>query len=156
MIFNWPILLMPLHIVFIELVIDPACSMAFKAEPAEPGIIQKKTASQRREAFRSFNRIYRPSSGRQSLIGSASRILFSMRSGHTAEDARTIAFATLVVGNVVLIWANRSAGNTVLESRENRNPALWLVTFGSTSDPFHGSVCAVPKNTLPALGSAPE
>ena len=54
-----------------------------------------------------------------------------MRSGHTAEDARTLAFTTLVVGNVALIWANRSARNTVLESRENQNPALWLVTFGS-------------------------
>ena len=62
--------------------------------------------------------------------------VFSMRSGHTAEDARTIAFTTLVVGNVVLIWANRSVRKTVLEARENRNPALWLVTFGSTATLF--------------------
>ena len=44
--------------------------------------------------------------------------VFSMRSGHTAEDARTIAFTTLVVGNVVLIWANRSVRKTVLELRK--------------------------------------
>jgi P-type Ca2+ transporter type 2C len=38
-IFNWPILLMPLHIVFFELIVDPACSIAFEAEAEEPGIM---------------------------------------------------------------------------------------------------------------------
>jgi len=50
-IFNWPILLMPLHIVFIELIIDPACSMAFEAEPAEPGIMQRKPRAQDARLF---------------------------------------------------------------------------------------------------------
>ena len=59
-----------------------------------------------------------------------------MRSGHTSDDARAIAFATLVVGNLVLIWANRSATKTVLETRENRNSAVWLVTLGTTATLF--------------------
>ena len=135
-IFNWPILLMPLHIVFIELIIDPACSMAFEAEPAEPGIMQRKPRAKDARLFdRSTVFI-----GLLQAVGLLLAVLltfaFSMRSGHTAVDARTIAFITLVVGNVVLIWANRSARKTVLESRENRNPALWLVTFGSTATLF--------------------
>ena len=49
-IFGWPILLMPLHIVFIELIIDPACSMAFEAEPEEPGIMRRKPRAKRRDS----------------------------------------------------------------------------------------------------------
>ena len=132
-IFNWPILLMPLHIVFIELIIDPACSMAFEAEPAEPGIMQRKPRAQDARLFDRSTVFIGLLQGVGLLLAVLLTFVFSMRSGHTAEDTRTIAFATLVVGNVVLIWANRSARNTVLESRENRNPALWLVTFGSTA-----------------------
>ena len=135
-IFNWPILLMPLHIVFIELIIDPACSMAFEAEPAEPGIMQRKPRAKDARLFDRSTVFIGLLQGVGLLLAVLLTFVFSMRSGHTAEDARTIAFTTLVVGNVVLIWANRSARKTVLESRENRNPALWLVTFGSTATLF--------------------
>jgi Ca2+-transporting ATPase len=33
---GWPLILLPVHIVFLELIIDPACSIAFEAEPGEP------------------------------------------------------------------------------------------------------------------------
>ena len=135
-IFNWPILLMPLHIVFIELIIDPACSMAFEAEPAEPGIMQRKPRAQDARLFDRPTVFIGLLQGVGLLLAVLLTFVFSMRSGHTAENARTIAFTTLVVGNIVLIWANRSVRKTVLESREDRNPALWLVTFGSTATLF--------------------
>ena len=39
--FGWPVLLFPLHIVIMELLIDPACSLAFEAEPDEPGLMRQ-------------------------------------------------------------------------------------------------------------------
>ena len=155
-IFNWPILLMPLHIVFIELIIDPACSMAFEAEPAEPGIMQRKPRAKDARLFDRSTVFIGLLQGVGLLLAVLLTFVFSMRSGHTAEDARTIAFTTLVVGNVVLIWANRSARKTVLESRENRNPALWLVTFGSTATLFVVLYVPYLRITFPVLGSAPE
>ena len=155
-IFNWPILLMPLHIVFIELIIDPACSMAFEAEPAEPGIMQRKPRAKDARLFDRSTVFIGLLQGVGLLLAVLLTFVFSMRSGHTAEDARTIAFTTLVVGNVVLIWANRSARKTVLESRENRNPALWLVTFGSTATLFVVLYVPYLRITFPVLCSAPE
>lgn len=38
---QWPIILMPVHIVFLELIIDPACSISFEAEPGKPGLMQR-------------------------------------------------------------------------------------------------------------------
>jgi P-type Ca2+ transporter type 2C len=132
-IFNWPILLMPLHIVFIELIIDPACSMAFEAEPAEPGIMLRRPRAADARLFDRSTVFVGLLQGVGLFMAVLATFLFSMRSGHTSEDARTIAFTTLVFGNVALIWANRSAMKTVLETRENRNPALLLVTFGTIS-----------------------
>jgi len=135
-VFNWPLLLMPLHIVFIELIIDPACSMAFEAEPAEPGIMQRRPRARDARLFDRSTVVLGLLQGSGLLLAVLMTFVFSMRSGHTSDDARAIAFTTLVVGNLALIWANRSAVKTVLESRENRNPALWLVTLGTMTTLF--------------------
>ena len=57
--------------------------------------------------------------------------VLAMRWGHAVADARAVAFATLVAGNLALIWANRSASETVLEGVPHRNSALWMVTTGT-------------------------
>ncbi|WP_296871026.1 cation-translocating P-type ATPase [Tibeticola sp.] len=38
---HWPVLLLPLHIVLLELLIDPACAVVFEAEPAAPDVMQR-------------------------------------------------------------------------------------------------------------------
>ena len=38
---GWPLILMPIHILFLQLIIDPACSLVFEAEPEEPGIMRR-------------------------------------------------------------------------------------------------------------------
>jgi P-type Ca2+ transporter type 2C len=129
--FNWPILLMPLHIVFLELIVDPACSIAFEAEPEEPGIMRRKPRS---EDARLFGRSTLTAGVLQGLglfVAVLAAFVLALRWGHPAEDARAIAFTALVAGNLALIWSNRSALSTVLETRSTRNPALWLVTLGT-------------------------
>ena len=57
--------------------------------------------------------------------------VLALRWGHAPDDARAIAFTTLVAGNLALIWSNLSDLSTVLERPGTRNPALWLVTLGT-------------------------
>src|SRR6185369_15958424 len=38
---GWPLVLLPVHIVFLELIIDPACSIAFEAEPEEADLMER-------------------------------------------------------------------------------------------------------------------
>jgi Ca2+-transporting ATPase len=52
-----PVLLLPLHIVFLELIIDPVCSTAFDAEPAEKGLM-KRPPRARDEVFFSVQKIF--------------------------------------------------------------------------------------------------
>ena len=41
LVLDWPLVLTPVHIVFLELIIDPACSIAFEAEPAEVNVMNR-------------------------------------------------------------------------------------------------------------------
>lgn len=38
---KWPLVLLPVHIVFLELIIDPACSVAFEAEAEEANVMRR-------------------------------------------------------------------------------------------------------------------
>jgi P-type Ca2+ transporter type 2C len=131
--FNWPILLLPLHIVFFELIVDPACSIAFEAESEEPGIMQRKP---RHEYSRLFSRSTIEVGllqGLGLLFAVLAAFVFAVRWEHAPEDARAIAFTALVAGNLALIWANRSTIRTVLKTVRTPNTALWMVTLGSTA-----------------------
>jgi Ca2+-transporting ATPase len=55
----------------------------------------------------------------------------SLQRGQGADEARTLTFATLVIGNLWLILANRSWSTTLLASLRTPNPALWWVIGGT-------------------------
>jgi P-type Ca2+ transporter type 2C len=98
--FNWPILLMPLHIVFIELIVDPACSIAFEAEREEPRIMRKKPRNPDARLFGRSTLLLGILQGLGLFISVLAAFLLALRWGHTEEDARAIAFTTLAVGKL--------------------------------------------------------
>src|SRR6185436_19041381 len=51
LIFGWPLLLFPVHVVFLEFVIDPACSIAFEAEPSEDDAMARPPRDPREALF---------------------------------------------------------------------------------------------------------
>jgi Ca2+-transporting ATPase len=129
--FGLPLVLMPLHIVFLELVIDPACSTAFESEPAHPQIMNRPP---RNPKSRLFDRRMITSAVFQGLILFAivlGAFVISLYRGQTEIDARAISFTTLVLGNLALIWANRSRTRTIPEMLLSRNTPLWAVTGGA-------------------------
>jgi len=128
---NWPILLMPLHIVVLELIVDPACSIAFEAEPEEPGIMSRKPRSKQARLFGGSTLTAGVLQGLGVLIAVLAAFALAVHRGRAPEYARAIAFTALVAGNLALIWGNRDALRTVLETRGTRNPALWLVTIAT-------------------------
>ena len=92
--FGLPLVLMPLHIVFLELVIDPACSIAFESEPAHPRIMNRLP---RHPKSRLFNRSMITSAVFQGLLLFAivlGAFVISLYQGQTEADARAISFTT--------------------------------------------------------------
>ncbi len=140
--FGWPLLLMPVHIVFLELIIDPACSTAFEAEPEEADVMRRRPRDPAKPLFD------RHMVGVGLLQGicvlAAVLAVFAIAiARHQGEGTvRALVFATLILCNLGLIWVNRSWTRTILETLKFRNVALWLVTGGALT--FLGLALSVP------------
>ncbi|HET8733215.1 MAG TPA: cation-translocating P-type ATPase, partial [Anaeromyxobacteraceae bacterium] len=130
---GWPLVLFPVHIVLVELVIDPACSMAFEAEPAEPGVMRRPPRPLGAPLFASRTVVLSLLQGLSVLV--ASVIAFRLGMAHTGAEAtgRAMAFTTLLAGNVGLILVNRSWERTVLAAAASRNVASWAVVGGAVA-----------------------
>jgi Ca2+-transporting ATPase len=130
---GWPLVLFPVHIVFLELIIDPACSMAFEAEPAEPGLMRRPP---RKVGARLFDlRLVAVSLLQGGGLMAATLVAFRLGLDHTGSESsgRAMAFATLISGNVFLILVNRSWQRTVLATLATRNLASWAVVGGASA-----------------------
>ncbi|MCX5685329.1 MAG: cation-translocating P-type ATPase, partial [Planctomycetota bacterium] len=128
---DWSLILLPIHIVFLELIIDPSCSVIFEAEGAEPYVMSRPPRSP-------TERLYSWKSISVSLLQGAIVLaitlavyIISLRLGEHANHARALTFATLVVANIGLILTNRSWSQTIVGTLSRPNKALWWVLGGA-------------------------
>ena len=130
---GWPLILLPVHIVFLELIIDPACSIVFESEPEEPDVMQRPP---RRAAEPLFDRrtvIRSCVQGFGVLLVTFGVLSWALLSGLPEEDARVLTFATLVVADLGLILANRSRSGSIFTALLPRNRALEFVLGGAAA-----------------------
>jgi Ca2+-transporting ATPase len=130
-VFGWPLVLLPVHILFLELVIDPACSVVFEAEPEEADVMRRPPRDPQEPLFGSRTLALGLLQGGSVLLIVLAVFLVALYGWHNELDARAICFTTLVVANLGLILANRSWSRTTLSTLRTPNPALWWV-FGGT------------------------
>ena len=131
MFFGLPMLLHPIHIVFLEMIIDPACSVVFEAEPADPDNMRRPP----RAPGRLFDRRTLLRCVAQGLCALAACLAVLFYSLHwraqPVEVAQSATFATLVLANVGLILVHRARGVSLLRSLRTPNKALWAVLIGT-------------------------
>jgi len=128
---GWPMVLFPIHIVFLELIIDPACSLAFEAEPAEPGLMRQPPRKADASLF--DRRLVVASLLQGASLLAATLVVFRLGLDQTGSEAsaRALAFVALIAGNVSLILVNRSWQRSVLGTLVTRNLASWAVVAGA-------------------------
>jgi len=129
--FNWPLVLLPVHIVFLELIIDPACSVVFEAEPEEAGIMDRPPRNLADPLFGRRTIILSLLQGGGVLLTALLMFVVSMGMGQGEQDARALCFTTLIVANIGLILTNRSWSGTIVDTLKSPNAALWWVTGGA-------------------------
>jgi Ca2+-transporting ATPase len=124
-------ILYPVHIVFLELIIDPACSVVFEAEAEDRDIMRRGPRSPKERLF-----------GRKSLAISLLQGLvafgiviavyrISLSMGQSFEEARALSFITLIVSNLCMILTNRSWSRNMIASLRVPNAALLWVVAGA-------------------------
>jgi Ca2+-transporting ATPase len=127
---GWPMLLHPVHVAFLELVIDPACSVAFEAEPEEPGLMQRPPRAKNVPLF--DRRMLVISLLQGASVLAVSLALYVLAGGNGDEHARTLAFTSLMSGNLALIMVNRSWRVSLVSRRKAGNrtaTAVVVVAF---------------------------
>ena len=140
--FGWPLVLLPVHIVFLELIIDPACSLVFEAEEGETDVMQRPPRDPEEPLFsrRAVGIALLQGAGVLAIVLAVFAI--ALARGQGAEDARALAFTTLIVANLALILTNRSWSRTIVQSLRSPNAALLWVLGGAVA--FLVSVLSLP------------
>ncbi|OIP98135.1 ATPase [Candidatus Wirthbacteria bacterium CG2_30_54_11] len=135
-------ILYPVHIVFLELIIDPACSVVFEAEEADDDIMQRRPRSIKAPLFSRKALFISLLQGTVSLIIVAAVYKISLYLGETFSEARTLSFITLIISNLCLILTNRSWAASIIANMKKQNKALGYVLSGALL--FLGLVITVP------------
>jgi Ca2+-transporting ATPase len=129
--FKWPLALLPVHIVFLELIIDPACSVVFEMETEETDIMRRPPRPLNAHIFDHQMVLAGLVQGTGILAIVLAVYAFILQQGLGAGEARMISFASLVIADLGLIFANRSRTRTIISTLRIPNPALWWVTGGT-------------------------
>jgi len=126
-----PILLLPLHIVFLELIIDPVCSVAFESEEEEKNIM-KRAPRKPDELFFGRKKILTSVFQGLILLVTVLTIYFlSIREGHTDGEVRAITFSSLIIGNILLILNNLSKTQSFVHVLLEKNWSLKIILSGA-------------------------
>ena len=131
--FNLPLILLPAHIAFLELIIDPACSTVFEAEPEEKNIMNRPPRNLQERMFGRKGLALSLLQGTSMLAGVIIVFLYALYMGKGEVEARTLTFATLVIANLTLIVANLSWSQSLLKTLKSENKALRYVLVGALS-----------------------
>lgn len=127
---DWPLLLLPVHIVFLELIIDPSCSLIFEAERAELNIMKRPPRNSRERLF-SMQTIAPAIMQGISVLAVCLGVYILAGLNHSPDAARALTFTTLVVAFLVIILVNRSWTRSAWSMLRVPNAALRWVVAGT-------------------------
>lgn len=125
---KWPLILFPVHIVFLELIIDPACTLIFEADKDDSSVMKRNPRSIDAKLFEGSTLFKCFFQGGVTLIITIIIYLFIHKT-HSTETARTLAFITLVICNLGMILSNRSLTRSSISMLKEKNAAFkWVIT----------------------------
>lgn len=129
--FGMPAVLLPAHIAFLELVIDPACSTVFESEKEDKDIMKRPPRGLHQSMFNQKTVLISLVQGLGVLIGTFLLFYFSVKIGRSEIEARSFAFISLVFSSLALIVTNLSWNKNIYQIITSRNKPL-LIMLGTT------------------------
>ena len=133
---GWPLLLYPLHVMFLEFVIDPACSLVFEADPESAMIMSRRPRAADAKLFSS--RVVLQSVFRGCVMLAYNIAVYGVALREFPEaQARALAFMAMGIGSIVLIFISRRYDDFPVKTHEvmpvvQANTLHWWIT-GLTS-----------------------
>lgn len=130
-VFNMPLILFPAHIAFLELIIDPACSVVFEAEKEEHNVMNRPPRNLKHPLVSRLTFILSLLQGLSILAIVFIVFLVSLHYGMGEKQARTLSFVVIVFANLFLIITNLSHTDHLVQILKNKNKSLFFVLGGT-------------------------
>ncbi|WP_428685061.1 cation-translocating P-type ATPase [Reyranella sp.] len=127
LLFGLPFMLSPIHIAFLEMVIDPVCSIAFEAEAEERDLMQRPPRSADSRLLSTPMMVFSLLQGALALVALAVVLLVGIGRDMPTEELRALMFTSLVLINVGLIVVNRSFSSSLSVALRRPNLFLWFL-----------------------------
>ena len=130
---RYPAVFTPIHVIFLELIMGPTCSIFYEREPVEPGMMNK---SPRPTLHNIFSRSEVSLSIAQGIFIAAGLLIlynYFMHENYPLEYVRNIVFTTLILSNIFLTFANRSFSESIFTTWHYKNslaPWVLLISCG--------------------------
>jgi Ca2+-transporting ATPase len=123
-----PLILWPVHIVFLELIIDPACSIIFEAEKAEKNVMSRPPKDINEPFFGIKKILLSCTQGLGILVICFVVYFIGFKMGYSEKAVRTLTFITLIASNIGVILSNRSWTSNIFKILLAPNKAVkWVV-----------------------------
>ncbi|MGV3615115.1 MAG: cation-translocating P-type ATPase [Fimbriimonas sp.] len=127
---GWPLVLLPIHIVLLELTVDPACATVFEAQSEAKDIMDRPPRPRDARLISSTSLGKSLIQGAVAFAGTFAVFFVAMRISGDPDWARTLAFGTLIVTNLSMIVQNTSGSEPIWRTLRSPSAALVAVTLG--------------------------
>jgi len=128
-----PLLLLPAHIMFLQMIIDPACSIFFEAEPEEKNIMQRPPRQANETLFGGMLLTNSLLQGLAAFAVAATIYAWAISQGFEENTVRALVFVAMVAGNIALVFSNRSLNASWQGAWSRENPVLWWIVLGGSA-----------------------
>lgn len=129
--FHFPLILFPLHIVFLELFIDPSSSVAFETSVGDKNIMLKKPRKINLPFLDNKTLLYSVAQGGITLIACIITIIFSIYMGYPENVTRTLTFIVLVISNIGVMLVNINGPQNIFSSIVSSTLTVKLIALGT-------------------------
>ncbi len=130
---GWPLLLMPVHILFLQLIIDPTCTVVFEAEPDEADAMQRPPRHLDARLFGTAVLVRGLVQGLGLLVILVGVFVLSRGVSESDDTARALTFTVMVLANLGLIAVNRHWGPSFGHGQVGTNHAFLWITLATVT-----------------------
>ncbi|HEV6968005.1 HAD-IC family P-type ATPase [Roseateles sp.] len=133
LLFGLPPLMLPAHVVLTEMVIDPACSLAFEGAPEDPRVMRRPPRRASDGLLGIGLLLEGLLQGAALLATTLAVYALALHAGRLEDEARALAVVGLTVGNLMLVAANIAAGLGPRALLEPGARAFWAVAAAAAA-----------------------
>lgn len=125
----YPEIFTPVHVIFLELIMGPTCSIVYENEPMEKNTMIQKPRKMTDVFLSSRELIISIVQGLMITAGLLFVYQWVVLKGGNEEKTRSVVFATVVFANIILSYSNRSFYYSIFETFKNKNRLLLGITL---------------------------